>query len=40
VYLVTLYGKNEKGNLTQMERNAIRNLLRRLAEALAAGENP
>lgn len=40
VYLMTLYGKNRKWDLTPAEVTTIRSLLRRLTAALARGENP
>lgn len=36
VYLVVMFGKNEKGNLSKAERNAAANLLKQLAARLPA----
>jgi hypothetical protein len=38
LYLVTMFAKNEKDNLAQAERNAIRALIGRISAALDAGE--
>jgi len=40
IYLVMLYAKNDKGNLTSSERNEVRELLQRLSGSLSRGENP
>ncbi|MCR2833597.1 type II toxin-antitoxin system RelE/ParE family toxin [Parerythrobacter lacustris] len=37
VFLLTVFGKDEKANLTQGERNALRSLTRSLRESLGAG---
>lgn len=38
LYLVTLFAKNEKANLTPAERNAVTSLVRRIEDALDAGD--
>jgi hypothetical protein len=37
LYLVTMFAKNEQDNLTAAERNAIRAVVERIGDALAAG---
>lgn len=39
VFLLTVFGKGEKANLTQAERNELRRLLAALVEAYRAGES-
>ena len=36
VFLLTVFGKNEKANLSQAERNALAGLTKRLADTLTA----
>jgi len=40
IYLVTFFAKNESDNVSAVERNVIKGLLQRLADALSKGENP
>jgi hypothetical protein len=37
LYLVTMFAKNEKGNLAAAERNTIKALIGRIGDALDAG---
>ena len=39
LYLVAMFAKNEKDNLTGAERNAVKALIGRISEALDAGEH-
>lgn len=38
LYLVTVFAKNEKQNVSQAERNAIKSLVGRIGDALEAGD--
>jgi hypothetical protein len=38
LYLVTMFAKNEQGNLTAAERNEIRAVIARIGKALAEGD--
>lgn len=39
VYLVTVYSKSEKDNLSKAERNSIREMISRLKNCLQGGQN-